>query len=196
MKIAYMILIFCFTCSIYAQEARQKDIYKNKGFFNITKYTHYRVNSAKLEVVTPSLVVEMSVKGDNSYANSFQTINGYFINPHLSVGIGVGLENFIRPDLKTLPIFLDVRYYLGEEYNSFYAFGDIGFLYKPDDSFEKGCMMGLGFGYKFFVNSKKTIALVSDVGYYFREIKVPLDLASRDPVFTTNGFAFSLGILF
>jgi|SRR5690606_8133261 len=197
MKAVYLVIVFCLTFNLYAQEEKQKDIFKNKGYFNITKFTHYRVSNANLDFVdTDNSITRTDVKGNSPNGNSLQTINGYFINPKISLGIGLGIERFNSPDANTFPIFLDVRYYLEDDYNSFYAFADAGFLSKLDNSFRKGGMLGGGIGYKFFINSNKTIALVFDVGYYHRLIKIPFDNNPNTSDLILNGFSFSLGVIF
>lgn len=196
MKRIYLVLAMCFSLSFYAQEEKQKDIFKNKGYFNITKFTHYRINNANFDFVDTDNSITREETKPNGSGNSLQTINGYFINPKLSLGIGLGFERFDHPGANTFPVFLDVRYYLENDYNSFYAFGDIGFLGKLGDDFRKGGLLHGGIGYKFFINSNKTIALVTDVGYYHRLIKVPFVDNPNMSDLTLNGFSFSVGILF
>ncbi len=181
----------------YSQEENKKDSYKNKRYFNITKFTHYRVNSANLEFIDiDNSITRNDAKENTSNGNSLQTINGYFITPKFSLGLGIGLERFNNPNANTLPIFLDARYYLEDNYNSFYGFIDVGFLSKLDNSFRKGGMIGGGIGYKFFVNSNKTFTLLTDLGYYHRLIKIPFDNIPNSSDLIMNGFSFSIGTIF
>lgn len=178
----------------YTMQAQKRDPYKNKGLFNITKYTHYRVSVARLKNVSEYITNVPNIK--NQYGNGLQVINGYFINPKFSLGVGVGLEYF-NPDYSdTFPIFLDMRYYLKDAYNSFYAYGDIGGLANLGGSFSTGTMLGGGIGYKFFINSRKTIVLLTDAGYYHRSIDINYSSNPRKSSLIINGFAFSIGVLF
>lgn len=197
MKKIILALGLIFTTVSLSQETKEKDMFKNKGYFNITKFTHYRINSANLEFIDiDNSVTRNGVKGDNPNANSLQTINGIFLSPKFSIGLGIGLERFNSPDANTLPIFLDTRYYLENNYNSFYGFANAGFLTKLDNSFRRGGMLGAGIGYKFFINSNKSIALLTDAGYYHRLIKIPFENNPNTSNLILNGFSFSIGTIF
>lgn len=198
MKYIILIASLFLSLSIFSQESIDlKDRYKNKGFFNITKFTHYRINNAKLDFTAPdNSVTRTDAKGNNANGNSIQTINGYFVSPKFSLGLGLGLERFNNPGANTFPVFIDARYYLEDNYNSFYAFGNIGTLIKIADNYNKGGMVGAGIGYKFFINSSKTIALVTDLGYNHRLIKVPFIDNPNTSDLLISGFSLSLGVIF
>jgi len=192
-----ILVISLISLSIFAQNQDKKDPFKNKGFFNITKFTHYLVNSANLDYFEPNVGIErINVKTSQSNGNGLQTINGYFFNPHFSVGVGIGLERFNSPNANTFPLFVDARYYLEDDYNSFYGFANAGGLLKIDKSFNSGMLISAGIGYKFFINSKKTIGLTTDVGYYHRSIKVPFINNPVESDLIMNGFMFSIGAIF
>lgn len=184
------------TCFAMAQNKISKDPYKNKGYFNITKYTRYHVNAATLYFeAADNGTTESNVKG-NAYGNSLQTINGYFLSPKFSLGLGVGLENFTEPNANTTPVFLDARYYLEDNYNSFYGYANAGVLAKLGNTFRSGGLIGAGIGYKFFIDSDKKIALMTDVGYYHRLIDIPFENNPNTSDLILNGFQFSLGVIF
>jgi len=193
MKNTCIIFVLCFVFTTYAQEEKQKDIYKNKGYFNITKITYYKVNKASLEY--PYDFIGQDVRGSGANAKSLQTINGYFITPKFSTGIGVGLESFSSPNYNTFPVFLDLRYYFDNNYNSLYIFGDIGATLKLGDEFKKGFLLNGGVGYKFFVNSTKTTAFVADIGFFHRYLDIPL-WNSPDADLLLHGPSISLGMIF
>jgi hypothetical protein len=196
-KITYsLFLIICF--STFSQESKDlKDNHKNQGYFNITKYTHYRINNAKLDfTASDNSVTRTDVKGSNANGNSIQTINGFFLSPKFSLGIGLGLERFDNPGANTFPIFIDARYYLEDNYNSIYTFANAGTLAKVGDDFNKGAMLGIGLGYKFFINSNKTIALLTDLGYNHRLIKVPFIDNPNTSDLILSGFSISIGTIF
>jgi len=193
MKNIYTLLALCFLFTTYAQEEKQKDIYKNKGYFNITKVTYYKVNKARLYYSKG--IKSQDLKGDNASGNGLQTINGYFIVPKFSVGVGIGLETFNNPNSNTFPVFLDLRYYFDNNYSSLYIFGNIGGTLKLGDDFRKGGLLNGGIGYKFFVNSNKTTAFVADLGYFHRYLDIPI-VNSSDANLLLNGPSISLGMIF
>lgn len=197
MKKFFLFIILFSSVNSFCQDDNKKDLFKNKGYFNITKFTYYTINNANLEFVdVDNSITRNDVKGDNPNGNSIQTINGYFISPKFSLGLGIGLERFNNPNANTLPIFLDARYYLENDYNSLYGYTNVGFLSKFDSSFNKGGMLGAGIGYKFFINSSKTIALMSDIGYYHRLVKISFDNNPNTSDLIMNGFSFSIGTIF
>jgi len=193
MKNTYIILTLFFVFTAYSQEEKTKDIYKNKGYFNITKITYYKVNKASFSPPYGGKITD--IRGSGANANSLQTINGYFITPKFSTGIGIGLESFSSPNANTFPIFLDLRYYFDNNYSSLYIFGNIGGTVKLGDEFRKGGLLNGGVGYKFFVNSTKTIAFVADIGFFHRYLDIPLG-NSPDGSLLLHGPSVSLGIIF
>jgi len=70
--------------------------------------------------------------------------------------------------------FWNFRYYFNNNYSSLYIFGDIGVTLKFWDDFRKGFLLNGGIGYKFFVNSTKITAFVTDIGYFHRYLYIPL----------------------
>jgi len=193
MKKVYTFLAMCFFFITYAQKEKQKDIYKNKGYFNITKLTHYRINKASLE--STNNFNAQDVKGNKANGNGIQTINGYFLVPKFSVGVGLGMENFSNPNSNTFPMFLDMRYYFDNNYSSLYIFGNIGATIKLGDEFKKGGLLNGGVGYKFFVNSTKTTAFVADIGFYHRYLDIPFNNTSNRKLLL-HGPSISLGVIF
>ncbi len=82
-----------------------------------------------------------------------RTINGVFLNPHLSLGIGLGLENHNTTwdvNYSTLLYFLDTRLYLSKiKPNSLFIFFDIGFTSVLGDHGLPSNLLSTGAGYKF-----------------------------------------------
>lgn len=198
--INFIIILLLLSTCLYSQNEdyeKQKDIFKNKGIFNITKVSLNSVNSANLLVRNQdNSVSNESINSKGGNAAGLTTIFGYFLNSHFSLGIGLGFERFNKPNSNTFPIFLDVRYYLEDDYNSLYIFANGGILSKFSDDFNKGGGIQGGIGYKFFIDSKKSIALISDIGYYHRLIKLPSPNNPKESDLTLNGLTFSIGVLF
>ena len=94
----YWHIAFCvlFAANIHAQN----DEFRNKGLFNITQVGFELVNHAELDGI--------SLPVDDAGATSIRTITGYFILPHLSAGVGFGLDRHNNPGANTVPLFLDV----------------------------------------------------------------------------------------
>jgi hypothetical protein len=196
MKKYIMIICIVNIFFLYAQE-KEKDVFKNKGFFNITKFTHSRIQNATLDYKFPdnSEALGRDVNHEGGNANGLHTITGVFLGPKFSLGAGLGIERFNTPNANTMPLYLDVRYYFNNDYNSFYLFSNLGTMVKLGDDFRKGGLFQAGIGYKFFILDQK-LAMVTDAGYYHRLLKIPEQGNPNDSDLILNGFMFSIGILF
>ena len=191
------VMLFSFSY-IFSQDNKKREIKdeaRNEGYFNITKLSFIKVNFAELETFTPqngNVVTDVT----KSEAYSLQTINGFFINPLWSVGIGVGLDGYNDPNINTLPIFIDIRSYFTEDENSPYLYLDGGILAKLGSvDLNKGSLLNLGAGYKFFAS--KRLALVTDISYNLKSISLTDEpFRSSSERVTIRGLTLSLGVIF
>ncbi|WP_346237142.1 hypothetical protein ABDK00_012080 [Niabella insulamsoli] len=170
-SITYFItLLVAFLISAVAVKGqiRAKD---GKGYFNITNVAEIRY----LQSIDSS-----SLPYGNAYIKSlgysFNTINGVFLNPALSIGLGVGLQfnsyqarpASVTPDssfaegyfedrhsMTLLPIFADFRFYPNGSRNSLMLILDVGYapLLKIKNDFDKpnlngGALVRLGAAYR------------------------------------------------
>lgn len=180
-------------------ENTQKDIYRNNGYFNITKISFSTMTSLKREVFIEgegNIFSDLDTGG--AHAWSIQTINGYFISPHFSLGIGIGLDGYHNPEFNTLPIVLDIRAYFSDDADSIYSYLDIGpnIMFGGNNSdFRKGMSFNMGFGYKFSVGEK--LFLVSDIFYSHKTVSLTNEgIRTSDDVIKANGIGLSLGFIF
>ncbi len=104
-----LILLF-FTTSAFSQVEKTVDEFRNKGYFNITRFSYIHVNEAKIETFSPTdgvIVTDLPI--DKAQGYSLQTINGYFFRPYFSAGIGVALDGYNNPNFNTLPVFFGFK---------------------------------------------------------------------------------------
>lgn len=181
-----------------AQIDDTKDRMNNKGFFNITKFTYTKTTALEQDVfISGEGNFSYDLKTNNAQSFALQTINGYFFNPHFSVGLGVGLEGHKTPTLNTFPIFIDIRTYLKDDYSSPFAFLDFGGLAHFGNEFNRGNMFAIGVGYKFFPGEKRNIGLVTDISFSAKNISLTEEtLKTSNNNITTRGVSLSLGIIF
>jgi hypothetical protein len=103
---------------------------------------------------------------------SLQMINGYQVNKHWSVGLGLGIESF---DYLHIPTFADVRYQFSDRSTSpFFAFqsGYCWPLFNGQNDFEQlhgGPMAGVEFGIRNYYSDKA--ALVMSFGYRYQRLR-------------------------
>jgi len=121
------------------------------------------------------------VNGSNSVSAALQSIAG-FSGPHLFVGMGAGLDYYLY---RSIPVFMDVRYELGNSSNKFFVYADAGinfnwvqdeYLFEPilwngnsSNSFHNGIYTDAGFGYA--VAMKNGNALILSLGYSHKRLK-------------------------
>ena len=189
--------ILFITINSFAQEERKVDAYRNKGYFNITRFSYINVNEAKLETYSPTYgVIVTGLPVDKATAYSLQTINGYFISPYFSAGIGVGLDGYANPTINTLPIFLDFRLYLDDYISSMYLCLDFGTLLKIKNGTKGGRMLNLGIGYKLPLKKNRFI-IVTDISYSLKQISYDGQLIrTSDNKILIKGIMLSLGVIF
>lgn len=162
---------------------------QEKGYFNLTEGGYYYGLNDRRTQIGPN-----SFRSTAATVNaiSLRNINGFFVNNHLSLGVGVGLDGFQIKDgdfYNTFQVFGDVRYYFKNAENTWYAYGNLGRAMVIDDGFEKGLSGGGGIGVKFMI-SYKTVTTLS-FGYNEQEIKTNPQDKQRIP-----SFAFRVGLLF
>lgn len=189
-------LVFMFSITFaFCQTDKQVDEFRNKGYFNITKISYIAVTSAKLETFNPNdggVVTDLPI--DNASAYSLQTINGIFLSPHFSVGLGIGLEGYSNPNFNTLPAFLDLRYYFNDDSNSFYTYLDYGTMIKLND-INNGTTANIGIGYKLPLNSER-LMIIADLGYSYKSISNDgLSIRKSESWTQVKGFIFGIGII-
>ena len=164
---------------------------QEKGYFNTTEFGYYVGNH--------SLKINNSKGGYNSYVNgsyslSLRNINGLFITNKISLGIGVGLENYSQNESNAndnlFQLFADARYYFRNEASTFFVYGQVGPSIAITDRHEKGSMYNLGLGHKFKVGAKT--AMNASFGFIDQYI-------TTDPAVLQNryyGIALKAGLLF
>ena len=108
--------IFLFLCCCFFYSAKSQ-VKKKKA------YQFHSINSLAL------------VNGNNGAAAALQTVNG-FTSGHLFAGIGVGLDYY---QYRTIPLFADIRYEVGEKRNKFFIYGDVGinFSWVQDEFYDE-----------------------------------------------------------
>ncbi|WP_029274279.1 outer membrane beta-barrel protein [Pedobacter borealis] len=185
----FLLGLTLFTASIVKAQTITK---QEKGYFNLTEIGYTGGNHTYEVQVTPT---KYDGGTSGAYAFSLRNINGMFLTNQISVGVGLGLENYTDNDSYStnnnlFQLFLDARYYFKNQNKTFFAYGDAGTGLKIDDNFRKGTMFNLGIGYKFKVAPKT--GMTGSLGYSDQTIK-------GDPLITKNryyGIAVKVGLLF
>lgn len=195
-KLIFSLLLFPFLLQAQENEEAQeipKDAMHNQGFFNLTKISYTKITGLEQDI--NGLNDDLGTGGTSAFA--LQTINGYFLSPYISLGLGVSLEGFISPTINTFPAYADVRVYLENDFSSPFIFANYGALLKVGDEFRRGNMFAIGAGYKFFVGKEKKTALVTDLSFSGRNISMTGEsFKDSDKTLTTRGISLGIGVIF
>ncbi|QFZ53741.1 hypothetical protein FEZ18_02420 [Oceanihabitans sp. IOP_32] len=192
-------LLLSLFMSSFSQNKQENNVdeYRNKGYFNITRFSYIKVNEAKLETFSTTngiVVTELPINRATAY--SLQTINGYFFSPYFSAGIGIGLDGYSNPNFNTLPIFLDLRTYFNDGKSSPYLYTNYGTLVKIEGGKNNGAIFNIGVGFKFPLNKNRFI-MVTDISYSYKTISNDgLSIRRSESWTQIKGTMLSLGILF
>lgn len=116
--------------------------------------------------------------GEQPVSSNLQTINGYHFNPHLALGLGMGIVwydafgwgNFSR----VLPIFLDVRgNVLKDSKISPFYYANAGYGIETTgeliDERNGGLKLGLGTGIK--IHTRNNVSWVVSLGINYQQLK-------------------------
>lgn len=161
-KILVIAILSC--CSFQFLHAQVKTK-QEKGYFNITNFAEIQyLRSIDSSAVDHGMAVAKGGFGAH-------TINGYFLNPHMSIGLGVGIQiakiertyepgygtvpdSDIGPDMMLLPVFADFRYYPRNTRNSPMFLINVGYApllngtHTAKKDMNGGPLVKLGGGYK------------------------------------------------
>ena len=152
-KLVFITSLFCIV-SVFFYNAQGQSV--NTGFFGTVeaKYMQgFYPNNEKL--------------GFKPYGKSLRLMVGYFVNPHLSAGIGFGADRYESYGVNTLPLFADFRGYLKDKGNTPYVFADAGYSVRFSQAQDRGFLIDAGLGYKFL--SSKKIGMTVAVGYNYKQ---------------------------
>ncbi|OQX96649.1 MAG: hypothetical protein B6I20_14200 [Bacteroidetes bacterium 4572_117] len=186
------LLVFFSTVSSQGQYS-----YKNKGYFNLSGISYYgitRMEEDYLKDGIDNLVTKHPT--NHTHGVSVQTVNGWFLGPYVSAGIGVGYDYYSKPKLSTFPIFFDLRIYLSNGRNSFFLYGDIGTVLGSTKTYYiKSGIFTAGLGYKFFIGDKHS--LTASIGLDGKSFaKSAYQPPNPVHAFVINSTIISIGYLF
>ncbi len=110
---------------------------------------------------------DTSYKGNNRMAlSSIRGVFGYYIIPSLSVGAGIGLSSYTKPQLNTIPVFLDFRFHPLPKNTDLFINADLGHTIATSESDSKGKLIAeLSIGYNLFRIGK--LSIVPAIGYNY-----------------------------
>ena len=151
-------VLILFSNSLFAQNAIiPRKTKQEKGYFSILEMGYF--------LGTSYLSDPNNDRSSPLNVRSLRTVNGIFLNPNLSLGIGIGVDGNDTNRFgffNTFLVYADARYYLKNNVDGWFLYSDLGSAVKIDNSFEKGLFLNMGGGYKFNVGK---VILVPSLGY-------------------------------
>jgi hypothetical protein len=167
-------LFLLFTVTINAQDLPRK------GFFNKTKLgLAIRMNTS------PSY----SGIEDEGNGTEITTINGWHLNQHISLGLGISASTYINPTLSSYPVFANAHYYFKESFKTPYTFANLGYGITSN-RYNGGLLYEIGAGYNLKLG-KKT-ALTPEISYKYQDFRYK----TSDGKIALSSITLGIGILF
>lgn len=187
-KILSAVIIIVLTAlQLKAQEINKQE----RGYFNITEIGYFNGKNT----LSLSGAINPTVFTNSTYALSIRNINGVFLNPKFSIGLGLGLDGYTFSNnnakfTNTFLVFADTRYYLKDQKRTFFLYGDFGLSVPIDDNIAKGRMINAGVGYKLML--AKRSAITASIGLVEQSITGERNVSSN----RFSSMAFRIGVLF
>lgn len=138
------------------------------------------------------------IHGENGMDIGYQTVNGLRFSNWFS-GIGIGVDNY---QYKTLPLFIDGRWYFGENKEGF-IYADIGYNFPMKDkpgkeisnytyySFIGRVFTDAGVGFQ--IKCSKKSSLLFSLGHSYKELQVKAGRPSPCENCIPNPFIYKFG---
>ncbi len=172
-------------------QSKAQEINKQEtGYFNLTEVGYFNgKNTLSLAGATNPTVFT-----NDTYTLSLRNINGVFLSPTFSIGAGLGLDGYTFSKsnsrfTNTFLFFADVRYYLKDQAQTFFIYGDLGASIAIDDNIAKGPMIDAGAGYKLMLTKKSSI--LGSIGIVKQSITGEQNVSSNK----FSSLAFKIGLL-
>ena len=169
---------------------------KNESLYGVVNISFLNNTSVVNTFLVPgqgdqTLVIDPS----QSFAIGFEYHMGYFIIPKkLTLGGGLGLLGYNNPDMPTLPLYFDARYFTREDRHSLYFYSSLGSLVKISEVFYKGAIGRIGVGYTFFTTEKLKTNL--EISYCLTGVSLTEQAYfSSDDKLSIQGIRITLGFV-
>ena len=141
--------------------------------------------------------INIGMLGGSNFSPSFQVINGYSINEHWSVGLGIGMESFFGRGY--IPAFLEGNYNLLKSKTSPWVNVMAGYQLPFENiQFNKGGLtLGSKIGFTYF--PIKHFGISTSVGYRYTNLKDTFNWWQWEDFVTIsslNRYEFRIGLVF
>ncbi|WP_163714555.1 hypothetical protein [Mangrovibacterium lignilyticum] len=92
-----------------------------------------------------------------------------FLNYHISTGAGLGLNQYTSPNISTLPVTANVKYFFGKPARTPFIYAEGGYAFRTKaDKQHKGPVYEVGLGYRHQLQNRYNF-LMFKIGYsYFK----------------------------
>lgn len=126
-----------------------------KGYFNRTKLGFQ-----------PGVGYGSRPSGFEQRGGLISTVNGYQISTQLALGLGVALSDYQNPNITTIPVSINVDYYLLKKRSTPYIYGSAGYGFMVTNNLTGGIATELGTGWRFPIGKKLHIG--PEIGYRYQ----------------------------
>ena len=156
---------------------------KSKLAFSLIIFltVNFSASAQKNKIRFRSINTSGLVGGESKAGTAFQSVNGIQFSNWFS-GIGVGVDDY---RYKTLPLFMDGRWFFGDDKNGF-IYGDIGYNFpmknKPGkevyyyDTYEFTGSVYTDFGIGLKAKFIKKYSMLLSLGYSYKELQAKIGM--------------------
>ena len=144
-----------FMTSLHAQN---RHLIRNQGFY----YAFEGFYSPK-QKLTSNYVIDTKAFSPKSYG--LKATANWFLNYHLSTGVGLAVLNYESPGMFTFPVLGNIQAYWSKGSNTPFVFAEGGYGFRLNHkNQDKGLLYELGVGYRYRIKWENF--LVFKVGYH------------------------------
>lgn len=139
------------------QSSAQNRIIRNQGtYYTLEAYAGYGF-TPKTDYYYPVDHTPVNLGAKASY--------NFFLNYHLSVGAGLGFTKYTKPDIQTIPVTINLKYYAGKPARTPFVYAEGGYAMRTDaDKQHRGPVYEAGVGYRHQLQNRHNFLLFK-LGY-------------------------------
>jgi len=147
---ALVLLLTCFFCPLFLFSQTIKE-----GYFNRTKLG-----------VLPGLTNEEG-SAFKQRGTEISNINGWYLNPKLAIGLGLGIAAYVNPTITTIPVYGSINYALANKRSTPYFYGNLGYSFTTTRYTNGGLLSEIGTGWQFGLGRKSQFG--PEIGYRYQK---------------------------
>lgn|GEM_PF-6715879 len=192
-KFKYILFLFIIINSSFLSA---QDVDRNVGLYGIFKFQNAIHHSVQQQRMLNFQLMRFYDSPNTMGSGGLSAEIGYFIIPKkLSVGFVLGYTDYAYHGLENWTNLLDLKYFLLEDRNSPFVYGQFGRVSGAINDNLKGTLLGFGVGQKLFFTKK--LATVLSISYQLTRMSLSEEkFRYSDQYVRVKGIEFGIGLYF